>query len=380
MRDSDTDQDTIVRPVSRVENRSNRLANEKSQSHAEQVRARHNTRQQPATRPIVSQTGARSSTQKPRAARYVVPSRPVVIRGTISPLPVQKPLTNKARRQYKIALSTPGAEVRLPSISLGRPGWRILSGFVVACMLAAIYALFNLPQFQMGPAKITGARRVSSADISAVLKSDGMPAIQAKPQEMAASLRAAFPEFSKVSVTIGIPASVYVTVVERKPVLAWLQGDNVLWIDKDGYVFPPRGDAGVTLINVQVEGNPPSLASASSPATAASSQSSPTPVSALPASQTGKSDQPYLSPNLVSALLQLGTQAPAGTPVIYNPKYGLGWKDPGGWQVYFGISLTEMDIKLAEYKAIVQQLTQQGVKPIMISVEFPHAPFFQLEK
>ena len=303
-----------------------------------------------------------------------------MIRGTVSPLPVQRPVTNKARRQYKIALSTPGAEVRLPSISLVRPGWRILSGFVVVCMLAAIYALYNLPQFQLGPAKVTGAMRVTSADISAVLKTDGMPAIEARPLALAASLRTAFPEFSKVSVSISLPASLNITVVERQPVIAWIQGENTLWIDRNGYAFSPRGDAGVTLINVQAEGNPPSPSTISSPASASTPQPASTPAAAPLASQAGNSSRPLLSPELVTAILELGAQVPAGTPVVYNPSYCLGWNDPGGWQVYFGSSLTDMDIKLAEYKAIVQQLTQQGVKPAMISVEFPHAPFYRLEK
>ena len=72
MRDSDTDQDTMLRPDLRVENRTSRRAAEKPANRADQVRARHSSRQQPATRPIINQIGARSSNQKPRAARYVV--------------------------------------------------------------------------------------------------------------------------------------------------------------------------------------------------------------------------------------------------------------------------------------------------------------------
>ena len=378
MRDLDTDQDTIVRQ--RVESRSKRQTAEKSNNRADQVRARHNTHQSPATRPIANPSSARANTQKPRAARYVVPSRPVVIRGTVSPLPVQKPVMNKERRQYKIALNTPGAEVRLPSISLGRPGWRILSGFVVVCMLAAIYALYNLPQFQFGPANVTGSKRVTAADISAILKTDGTSAIEAKPQELAVALKNAFHEFSSVSVTVSLPASLNVTVAERQPVLFWDQGATTLWVDKNGFAFPIRGDAGVKLIDVQAEGNPPSLVIAPSPAAGTTALPSATQVSAAPAVQAANSGGPFLTPSLVSAILTLGAQAPENTPVIFNPKYGLGWKDPEGWQVYFGSDLTDLDMKLAEYKAIVQQLNQQGIKPFMISVEFPHAPFYRLEK
>ncbi len=257
-------------------------------------------------------------------------------------------------------------------------------------MVAAIYALYRLPQFQFRSVEVNGASRVTLTDISTVLKFDGMPAILAQPQALAASLQAAFPEFSKVTVTIGLPATLKVAVVERQPVIAWVQGGNTLWIDQDGYAFPPRGDAGVTLIKVQAQSNPPSAASAaiatvvtataSTPDVATSPQPSSTPPPASPLPLAGSSSQPFLSPDLVSAILQLGAQAPKGTSVVYNASYGLGWNDPKGWQAYFGSSLADMTMKLAEYKAIVQNLTQQGIKPVLISVEFPYAPYYRLEK
>ncbi len=212
----------------------------------------------------------------------------------------------------------------------------------------------------------------------AVLKTDGIPAFAIKPQDLAANLKAAFPEFSSVSVNIGIPASLSVAVVERQPVLLWQQGDTTTWIDKDGYSFPSRGEAGTTLVTVKANGNPPGLtASADTNQTASGDGSNaavPTPPTTVPVSK------PFISPDLVAAILSLAPQAPNATPILYDPVHGLGWVDPNGWQVYFGTNLTDMTMKLHVYYAIVTQLTQQGIIPVMISVEFPHAPFYRMEK
>ena len=383
MRESDTDQETMARPVVKTDNRPSSRWVEKSPSRANQVRARKTPHQSTTTRPIVSQASSRSATgQKPKTARYVVPSRPVSIRGTISPLPIQKPLTSKTHRRYNVALSTPGAEIRLPSITLGRPGWRVISGIIVICMLFAVYALNDLPQFQLSTATVTGASRVTTDDINSVLKIDGKPAFLAKPQEMVAALQTAFPEFSTVSVKVGLPASLSVNVVERQPVLAWTLGDSTIWVDQEGYAFQPRGDAGATLVQVQAVGNPPALVDPTAEATtgAASQTTSTGGAAASTTAATVVPGKKFLDPSLVTAILELGAQAPQGTPVVYDPAYGLGWNDPAGWMVYYGSDLSDMNEKLAVYKAIVQQLTQQGTTPVMISVEFPHAPFYRLEK
>jgi len=57
----------------------------------------------------------------------------------------------------------------------------------------------------------------------------------------------------------------------------------------------------------------------------------------------------------------------------------MGWIDPRGWKVYFGIDLSDLQVKEAEYQVIVDHLTQQGITPVMISVEFPHAPYYRTE-
>jgi hypothetical protein len=88
----------------------------------------------------------------------------------------------------------------------------------------------------------------------------------------------------------------------------------------------------------------------------------------------------FLDPGMVSTIIALGPQVPENTPVVYDPQYGLGWNDPEGWQVFFGSDTSDIQIKLTQYRAIVEQIKQQGLHPQLISVEFPYAPFYRLEK
>jgi len=69
---------------------------------------------------------------------------------------------------------------------------------------------------------------------------------------------------------------------------------------------------------------------------------------------------------------------PEGTTLIYEPDYGLGWDDSRGWKVYFGKTTGDMSMKITMYQALVDNLTQRGVAPSMVSVEYPNAPFYRL--
>ena len=50
-------------------------------------------------------------------------------------------------------------------------------------------------------------------------------------QAIRAALVKSFPELSDISIKVGFPAFVSIQAVERNPVLAWKQKDQLLWID-----------------------------------------------------------------------------------------------------------------------------------------------------
>jgi len=88
---------------------------------------------------------------------------------------------------------------------------------------------------------------------------------------------------------------------------------------------------------------------------------------------------PQIDPNVLNAAIELAGRLPEGATLVYDPTDGMGWIDPRGWKVYFGIDLSDLQVKEAEYQVIVDHLTQQGITPVMISVEFPHAPYYRTE-
>ena len=334
-------------------------------SRAEEVRARHSHPTPKAVR-IQSQS-ARSATKN----RYNYTARPVVIRSYGAGAPARRNLQSKVRKQLVIPLNTPGAEIRLPALANIRPTWRLLSGLMAIGLLFALYSFYNNPAFQISQAKVTGAQRITADEINTTLAVSGMPIIEAVPGILESTLRKTFPDLAKVQVAVSLPASVTVNVVERQPVLAWEQDGKLTWIDQDGYAFPPRGDGG-KLVQVKADGAPPKPAAPLVSATA----------TAKPGLPADAADTPtrFIDPGLIKALIGLGAQAPEGVPVVYNPEYGLGWKDPRGWQVFFGSSTDDMDSKLATYNGIVDYLTKKGITPKIISVEFAHAPFYRLEQ
>jgi hypothetical protein len=66
--------------------------------------------------------------------------------------------------------------------------------------------------------------------------------------------------------------------------------------------------------------------------------------------------------------------------ILYDQEHGLGWNDPEGWQVYFGQDNGDIEMKLVVYKSLVEKLTQEGIFPTMISVDYVHAPYYRVEQ
>lgn len=261
----------------------------------------------------------------------------------------------KTRRRFDIALSVPGAELRLPAIPAVRLGWRVLSGFLVVLLLGLLYTLWNLPAYQVEAARVRGLQRLTAQEVNAVLKVAGKPIFTVEPRRLERDLQEAFPELYDIAVRASFPAEVMVSVQERQPVLAWNQGSLTLWVDEQGVAFPPRGEAD---IQVLVEGlaAPPSL----------------------PASEEQKAR--FLDPAWIPAIITVAEYAPEGTRLLYDSRHGLGWQDPQGWQVFLGKDNRDIGENMQVYTALKKQLVRDGISPALISVEYVDAPYYRMER
>ncbi len=70
--------------------------------------------------------------------------------------------------------------------------------------------------------------------------------------------------------------------------------------------------------------------------------------------------QPVLmDKKIMASALLLSGHMPKNTSLVYSEKEGLGWHDSGGWDVYFGKTLDDLEMKISMYQAIIDQLKQK---------------------
>lgn len=311
-------------------------------SRADRIRARRGQASGKKTR-----QGERRTT----ASREMPPM--VTRRGVMAVPPTPVRSRKDARRRYNVALPiTPGAEMRLPSVPQVRVGWRLVSLALSAALGWALYTLWTAPQFVVTEAEITGLARLSPQEVNTVLKVSGESIFLIEPRELEERLQAAFPELLDLRVAVGFPAVVTVSAGERAPVIAWEHEGILTWVDGGGFAFLPRGEA-EGLVHVVAHGLPPAT------------------------HEQLAQGQQLLSAEMARAILTLAAAAPEESTLAYDPRYGLGWQDPRGWQVYFGPQPSDMEARLAVYRTIVASLREQGIRPSLISVEYLHAPYYR---
>ncbi len=305
---------------------------------------------------------------------------PVMVRGGMGGMAFGRVATSRLgkrkppRRRIDLSLHEPGAEVRLPSIPLMQLGWRAVSLFMVLMMVASLFLIWKAPVFKIDGIEAVGLQRLTKSDLNAVMGTLGKSVFSLNPSSLRATLKQAFPEFSKVSVKVGLPASVKVVVTERQPIIDWIQDGSETWVDADGVSFPVRGTISDTLVKVEAHGEPPV---AVQPILLGADQAVP---GTLLMDGTAITSTLYLSKDMVSSILSLSAKMPPDTVLAYDSERGLGWKDPKGWEVYFGPEDQDMAMKLAVYQALVERLESEGIQPALISVEYVHAPYYRMER
>jgi hypothetical protein len=168
-------------------------------------------------------------------------------------------------------------------------------------------------------------------------------------------LRLNYPELVSVRVDVSLPNLVSVNLTERKPVIRWEQGDGYTWIAEDGVAFKPRGEI-AGLISVVAESAPPAGGSGADPLNPA----------------------PFISTEMIQAVKGLAGHVPPGMSILYDARMGFGWNDPRGWRVYFGATGHDVELKMRVYESMVDSLMQRGIRPVLINVTYPTAPYYRM--
>lgn len=262
---------------------------------------------------------------------------------------------NPHRQGYDFSFSLGRTAVRAPLLSLPNLGPRWVSAGMTLILGLLLYTMVTANTFKVTALELTGNQRLAAEDVSGRLDLIGQPIFNAVPSRIENDLRTAFPDLAGVSVQVGFPNHIRVAVVERVPILAWYQDGNTTWIDTNGIAFTPRGDV-PGLVQIAASGIPPKP---------------------VVDPKTPINDQPFIGPDMVQAFLSLHPQVPDGAPMVYDPKYGMGWQDPRGWSVYFGLNTQEIEMKKKIYQALLDNFSQKGIQPTLISVAYLDAPFYK---
>ena len=336
------------------------MTNPDNLSRADQVRQRRKIT--PVQRKPIPRTQERISREAQSASRVV--SRTGNHRSTSTYA------SNNRRKSVYLPTGIPGSEVRLPSMPQFRITWRLLSGLIAIAMVILLYVMLNGDTFRINQVNLTGGIRVPAEEVKASLNVTGDSIIFVEPEQVEEQIIATFPDIKSAHVTVSMPNSLNVVIEERIPAILWHENEEQLfWIDQDGYTFTVRGEANLP-IRVYSETTPPQSLGYVDPVTLTDEQAA--------KEKTSRNIAP-IDPNFVSAIQKLNTIKPSDTPMIYNQKNGLGWRDPNGWQVFFGTSTEDIELKLNEYYHIVAAILDKNLQPVLISVEFLHAPYYRLE-
>jgi hypothetical protein len=321
-----------------------------SRSETERKKRRSGTQQ---SRPV-KKTSRASSRSRSRALP------PITARGVVNEFAIER-RKKAGKRRYTAAFSLPRPLLQmLPSMPRERirPGWRLLSFVLVLLFATGLYLFLSLPLFSVSAARITGNQRITADELNAALELNGRPIFLLTPEKIKENALQAYPELASIDVTVDLPNIVRVKVTERQPIIQWQQDSGYAWIDETGTAFRPRGEA-PGLIVVQALNPPPAL-------------NEPFANPLVPAQ--------FISVETVKALTALAPYVPPGTPILYDPATGLSWTDGRGWQAVFGLSDEDVEGKVRVYQSLVDWLTQRGIRPNLINVAYPGAPFYRAER
>jgi cell division protein FtsQ len=311
-----------------------------------------------STSPPKKTKPAASSRRAYDARTMYLPTEP---RPRREPQPVRKTKQGRgsARSQgYDISFSLGRTDVRAPALSLPRINLdspRLVSGVVTIALTVILVLLWTASTFTVSEMEVSGNERLGVTEISSMAGILGEPIFKAVPAQIAINLRSAYPDLSKVNVRAILPNRILVDVVERTPVIAWYQSGAITWIDAEGMAFKPHGEV-TGLVQVSANGSPTNVAYDAT----------------LPFYE-----QQFINPDMVQAIIALVPSVPEGMLLIYDPKYGIGWQDPRGWDVLFGQNTQDLPMKLTIYQALVDRFINQGIQPTLISMEYLDAPFYK---
>lgn len=327
--------------------------------------------------PAARTTPTRNVPRGTSAANRSVPHvSPMVSRSIRYGTPLRQAVNTQPRRKVVYRVGANGVETRMPSLPIIQFNWQWVSAFLTLAFLVLALLLTNLSIFAVNRIEVEGIQRITAADIQSVVQNTAHSVFTLDRQKSLDAIGIAFPELKDIRLSISLPDGVKISAVERQPIIAWKTGDQLYWIDAEGIVMQPRGEIG-ELLTVSSDSTPPMV----KPVAEVESivDYAETVVDNETEAVTPEDAINYINPVVLKAAIQMSAIMPQGASLVYDSLAGIGWNDPGGWKVFFGNDLENIQFKQVEYQAIIEELNRQGITPVMVSVKHVDSPYYRTE-
>lgn len=262
-----------------------------------------------------------------------------------------KPKRRRARRRYDVTVQRElGTALQLPAIPRFQVRTRILSFLLLVGCVWSLQGLLTSDRYTVMKVEAVGNQLLSSGQIRSLSEIEGQSIFQVDDVAVQRSLEEE-PEVEQAEVKVQWPNRVMVEIEERGPTVEWSDAGRIWWLSTDGVAYVQHGERS-DLIRIESE----------------------TPV--LNVSQDA--EESVVDKGLLASAEQLGAELPSVEQWIFDPSLGLGFDDPGGWRVYFGMD-GDMKVKATVYRAIVEKIKDENVVPTFVSVEDATAPYYKVE-
>lgn len=246
------------------------------------------------------------------------------------------------KRRAEAARKAPQIKVRVNPLQM--LSWRAVSGAIVVGLSIVLYLFLTADAFYVSSVAIGGEKYLSREEIFRFSDVAQRHIFWIDPAEVEARLEQVA-NIADAKVYVGWPPDmVQIIVTEREPALIWEQGVRV-WVDVNGIVMRQREDRPELLRIV------------------------------APATDESLDVGARIPQTIVDGALQLRQRHPNIDVLTYDPLKGLGYRDGGGWTVWFGDG-TEIDTKLLVYYKVVENIKSQGVQPGDIYMNEPDRPVY----
>jgi hypothetical protein len=238
----------------------------------------------------------------------------------------------RRRRTYTIPLPDElGAEISLPALPQLRLGQRTLTVLLLLVWLMTAYRASVSDQFRINEVVVEGAGLLSAAQIESIARIRGSHIFGMDPGTAEERL-VSYPEIDAAEVRLQWPGNkVTIEVEERRPIVEWHDGGKTWWLSASGVAFIQEA-----LI-------------------------------------------PAIDPEVLWSAVMLSEQLPYATNLTYSSDHGFGFDDPRGWKVLFGHQ-GDINKKVKVYEAIALSLVEQSLGAVLVSVEDPISPYYELTR